>query len=349
MAQRVLLHLGTMKSGTSFVQNVLGENKERLAAQDVLFPGERWRQQVRAVRELIGHGGPGQPAMPTDGPWQQLVDEVRAWPGTAVVSMEFLGPRTAEQIRRIRSAFEPARVEAVMTCRDLGRNVPAMWLESVQNGGTTGWEDYLAALAAPERSAPAAKAFWRHQDVPAIAARWAKGLGSDALTLVTVPAPGAPADELWRRFTEVLGLVPTAVELDVRSNPGVDLPSALVLLHLNRRFRPDGTGALPPYYDKLVKHQLSKRGLSLTPSRGKLGFDAEWARRAGAEQVRALRGAGYRVVGDLDDLLPVPVRGDQPGDVSAEQVLDTAVEALELVLSRWHGGKAKGRRPETLS
>ena len=31
MAQRVVLHVGTMKSGTSFIQNVLGENKAALA------------------------------------------------------------------------------------------------------------------------------------------------------------------------------------------------------------------------------------------------------------------------------------------------------------------------------
>ena len=94
MAQRVVLHVGTMKSGTSFLQNVLGENKAELAERGVLVPGRRWRRQVRAVKELIAHGGPGQPPMPVDGVWQQMVEEIRAWPGTAVISMEYLSNKS---------------------------------------------------------------------------------------------------------------------------------------------------------------------------------------------------------------------------------------------------------------
>ncbi|GAA1501757.1 hypothetical protein [Nocardioides humi] len=336
MAQRVVLHIGTMKSGTSFLQNVLGENKAELAERGVLFPGRRWRRQVRAVRELIAYGGPGQPPMPPAGYWQQLVDEIRAWPGTAVVSMEYLAPRDERQIQRIRKTFPESRVEAVLTCRDLGRNVPAMWLESMQNGGVTGWEDYVAALGTRKDGTESTARFWRHQDVPTIASRWAKALDKGALSLVTVPPPGAPGDLLWRRFAEVLGTDPDAVGLDVRSNPSIDLPSALLLLELNRRFRPDGKGDLPPFYDRLVKHQVAKRGLSLREGGGqRLGYDDPWVRAKGEEQVTRLRKARHRVVGDLDELRPVPVPGLQPADVPAEDVLRAAVDALEIALSRW--------------
>ncbi|TQK70139.1 hypothetical protein [Nocardioides sp. SLBN-35] len=336
MAQRVVLHVGTMKSGTSFLQNVLGENKAELAERGVLFPGRRWRRQVRAVKELIAHGGPGQPPMPADGVWQQLVEEIRAWPGTAVVSMEYLAPRDEKQIQRIRRTFPDSRVEAVVTCRDLARNVPAMWLESVQNGGVTGWDDFVASLGARKDLTGPATRFWRHQDVPAIAARWAKGLDKGALTLVTVPPAGAPGDLLWRRFAEVLGIDPQGIALDVRSNPSIDLPSALLLLELNRRFRPDGTGDLPPFYDRLVKHQLAKRGLSLREGGGqRLGYDDPWARTRGEDQVARLRKAKHRVVGDLDELRPVAVPGLRPADVPTEEVLGAAVDALQVALTKW--------------
>ena len=62
---------------------------------------------------------------------QILVDEVNAWTGTAVISMEFLGPRSPEKIAQIRGCFPDTEVEAVLTCRDLARNIPAMWLESM--------------------------------------------------------------------------------------------------------------------------------------------------------------------------------------------------------------------------
>ncbi|MBM7515856.1 hypothetical protein [Nocardioides nitrophenolicus] len=336
MAQRVVLHVGTMKSGTSFLQNVLGENKAELAERGVLFPGRRWRRQVRAVKELIAFGGPGQPPMPSDGIWQQLVDEIRAWPGTAVVSMEYLAPRDERQIQRIRKTFPESRVEAVVTCRDLARNVPAMWLESVQNGGVVGWTDYVAALGARKDLTPSATRFWRHQDVPAIAGRWAKGLDRGALSLVTVPPAGAPGDLLWRRFAEAVGIDPQGIALDVRSNPSIDLPSALLLLELNRRFRPSGKGELPAFYDRLVKHQLAKRGLSLRSGGGqRLGYDDPWARTKGEEQVARLRKGKHRVVGDLDELRPRAVPGLQPADVPTEEVLAAALDGLQVALTKW--------------
>ena len=60
MADRVVLHIGSMKSGTSFIQNVLGNNREALAEHGIAFAGERWRDQVSAVQDLIAHGGPRQ-------------------------------------------------------------------------------------------------------------------------------------------------------------------------------------------------------------------------------------------------------------------------------------------------
>ena len=58
MADRVVLHIGSMKSGTSFIQNVLGNNGDALAEHGITFAGERWRDQVTAVQDLIAHGGP---------------------------------------------------------------------------------------------------------------------------------------------------------------------------------------------------------------------------------------------------------------------------------------------------
>lgn len=336
MAQRLVLHVGTMKSGTSFLQNVLGENKAQLAEQGVLFPGRRWRRQVRAVKEVIAFGGPDQPPMPVDGVWSQMVEEIRAWPGTAVISMEYLAPRDERQIQRIRKAFPGTRVEAVITCRDLARNVPAMWLESVQNGGVVGWDEYVAALDVRRDPSESAARFWRHQDVPAIAARWAKGLEKRALTLLTVPPAGAPGDLLWRRFAEVLDVAPETANLDVRSNPSIDLPSALLLLELNRRLRGGGSGPLPAFYDRLVKHQLSKRGLSTRTGGGqRLGYDDPWARQRGEEQIARLRKGKHRVVGDLAELTPVPVPGMQPADVPGAEIMDAALDALQVALTRW--------------
>ena len=80
MAQRVVFHIGLMKSGTTFIQGRLNTNRERLAEQQVLFPGPTWNRHVRAVSDLL------QSQNRKPGSWNSLVDEIREHDGTAVVS-----------------------------------------------------------------------------------------------------------------------------------------------------------------------------------------------------------------------------------------------------------------------
>jgi hypothetical protein len=343
VARRLVLHVGSMKSGTSFIQNVLGHNKARLSEAGVLFPGERWRSQVAAVQELIGRGGAAQEPYAPGGPWLRLVEEINAWPGTAVVSMEFLGPRNEEKIGQIVQAFPDTRIDAVLTCRDLGRNIPAIWLESVQNGSVVGWSDYLEAVRAAKRRPPAGRNFWRHQDLGEIAGRWAGELGSDRLTLVAVPQPGAPSGLLWERFAGVLVVDPASYDLEVRANPSIGLATALVLLRLNRHLSQDGE--LPREYDRFVKHILAKRGLVARQDvEPRLGLDEDWVRQLGVDQVARLRKNKHRVVGDLDELVPVAVRGVHTDDVDLEDQLSAAVEGLAHLVDSWSSADRQQRR-----
>lgn len=343
MARRLVLHLGSMKSGTSFLQNVLGQNKQRLAEQGLLFPGPRWRAQVQAVQELIAHGGPEQPPMKPGGPFERIADEVNAWDGDAVISMEFLAPRSVTKIRQIEAAFPDTEIQAILTCRDLGRNVPAMWLESVQTGGTTPWGDYLSAVRRRTGTRPA-RNFWKHQDLPVIAERWARELGHDNLTLVTVPQKGAAPDLLWRRFAEAVGFAPEGFDLEVRANKAIGLATAQVLLGLNQGLAAAGEG-MPRHYDEYVKHRLSKRGLAnrshLEP---RLGLKEAWVGKEADRQVSALRDAGYRVVGDLEELRAAPVPGVHADDVTAEQLTEAWTAALALALESWADSERKLRR-----
>ena len=92
MARQIFLHIGAMKSGTSFVQQKMLANKQALRDQGVLFPGERWREQVVAVQDVLGTKRGGVKPEDTIGAWDRLVEEMRAWEGTAVVSMVIADP-----------------------------------------------------------------------------------------------------------------------------------------------------------------------------------------------------------------------------------------------------------------
>lgn len=334
MADRVVLHVGLMKSGTSFLQEVLRTNQDVLRERGVLYP-RPWRRQVQAVRDVIGHGDADQEPPAQDGAWRSLVAEIRDWPGTAVVSMEFLGPRGPSKSRQIVSELAPAQVDVVVAVRDLARTIPAMWQESIQNRGTWTWEEYLAGVRQENRTDPGpGRAFWFRQDAPGITETWQGSAGRDHVTVLTVPPAGSPPEVLWQRFASLLPISDAAIDLDVRANPSLGLASLLVMRELNRRLETEGPPITGRQYERVVKHLLAKRGLAGRRNDPRLGYDARWVVERGNRDLEGLRALAPRIAGDLEDLRCRPVEGVAPEDVTAEQQLESALAGLTEVVGR---------------
>ena len=144
------------------------------------------------------------------------------------------------------------------------------------------------------------------------------------------------------------GIRADSCSLDVAANPSIGAASAMVMRSLNEALAEDPLAK--PAYHAQVKHALAKRGLAgrqrLEPT---LGIDERWVTERGREEVERLRGLGLDVVGDLDELLPRPVPGVHTDEVSAEQQLAAAVDALAIVVQRWNEdrprpGKGAGRK-----
>ena len=181
MAERLVLHVGTMKSGTTYLQTLLHAQKEMLAEAGVLVPGAGPGAQAAAVRAgLIPAGNRSR--------WEAIVSEIRAHRGAAVLSQEFLGPATDAAARRVLDSLSGSDIDIVITARDLNRTLVSMWQETVQNGRSWTWEQYLAEVrdSAPGATrgirdkATAAGTFWRQQHLARIVEDWA---ASDTLTL----------------------------------------------------------------------------------------------------------------------------------------------------------------------
>jgi hypothetical protein len=340
MAERVVLHVGTMKSGTSYLQALLFAQQARLADGGVLVPGETWTDQVRAVRQAVSTG----PRRPRPA-WSGLCDRVAGHRGTAVVSMEYLGPTAPKTAARLVQEIggRDARVEVVLTARDLNRTIVSMWQETVQNGRSWRWEDYRAAV---HRGVPgtgrgvadrtsAVGTFWRQQHLLRMVRDWSEVVGADRVGLVTLPPPGADRSLLPRRFAEAAGL-----DLDVGApvpvaNESLGLASLLVLRRLNELL--DEAGLRFPAGSALRKRVLAKQVLAARRAdEPSLGLPVEdWVVEQTAATVGALKQEGVRLVGEWADLDPVAVPGVTPDDVDAAAVADAALAGLAgLVLAR---------------
>lgn len=180
MAGRVVLHVGTMKSGTSYLQARLFANRDVLLDRGVALPTTGWAMMVAAVNDVLRRDS-------DRALWNQVAEAVRAYDGTSVISMEYLGPARPKARRRVLDAFAGKDVQVVVTARDLNRQIPATWQERVQNGTTASLREYGDVVRATRRSAPSngaehphaalGTAFWRHQSLDRLVGNWIKEVG----------------------------------------------------------------------------------------------------------------------------------------------------------------------------
>jgi hypothetical protein len=320
LADPVVLHIGLMKSGTTFLQGRLNANREELGEQGVLFPGPTWNRHVQGVKDLMDS------KRKKPGAWAGLRDEINRHPGTAVVSMEYLAPMRPARIRTLPAEFPDRELRVVLTVRDLGRSVPAMWQESVKNRQTWTWAEYLHGL---EHDGDAGRRFRRQQDAARIARRWAGQVGADHVTVITIPPPGSDPEILWDRFCQVAGIGPATWRDAPRSNESLGAASTLVMRRLNEQTADLGVAAYKQRVKALAKHQLGKRKAEEDP----IGFTVPgWLRKEARRIGRQLEGSGVEIVGSLDELEPRDVPGVDPASVSAEAERDAAIAGLSAAL-----------------
>jgi hypothetical protein len=325
----VFLHIGTPKSGTTYLQSRLDTDRGRAAEQGLLWPGPRWGVMVEAVRDLRLIE-PGRSLDP-EGPWMRLVDSALAWTGSRVlISMEWMAGCTSAQVGAAVRSLQPARVEVICTSRDLLRMFVAQWQEMTKNCRPWSWQQFVNEVVG-EMPGPASERFWAQQDVPVILQRWAEHLPWDRFHLVTVPPQGSDPNVLWDRFCSVLAIDGTEFEQPQRVNESIGVVSASLMHRVNLVAIAEGLDRVA--YQRVLHHRLADEVLAPWRDReAPIAVSPEvdaWIRARAQQQVDDIRKLDVHVVGDLDELLPgQPLEGREPSDVTDGELLDACVEAL---------------------
>lgn len=323
-----------MKSGTSYIQSRLFANRDALLDAGVLIPSPSWGSHVAAVRDVLRDEL-------ERGRWGKLVNRVREHDGTSLISMEFLGPARAASVQRVVDSFEGLDVSVIVTARDLNRQIPAMWQETVQNGRSWTFADYLEGVRirrpGHNQDSPASEAgrtFWRQQNLVPFTRTWGGAVGMDNFHIVTVPAPGAPSELLWERFCSLVGLDPAGFAPAERANESIGAASVLAVRRLNELL--DEAGLQFPVGEKLRKGNLAKEVLAEhRKAEPKIGFPIpEWVPDSSRRMVAGLKESGARIVGDWSDLDPVAVPGARPDEVGDAAVAEAAIVGLAGIMEQ---------------
>ncbi|UYM07070.1 hypothetical protein [Solicola gregarius] len=339
-APGVFLHIGAMKTGTKYLQNLMEANADSLADAGYLFPVDGgWGEQVLATREVLHMTGDPRVRRRAEGSWQRLVDRMRNYDGNAsVVSMEFLSFARRPGIERIMSSLEGVDTHIVLTVRDATRVIPAQWQTSVRNGHTEAWRDFAEqVMAGPESESDGYKVFRRAQDVESILERWLQFVPADHVHVVTVPPSSAPRTLLWERFASVLGVDPAAcAKPPPTNNESIGQASAGLVRLVNLEL-----GDITVSERSTVKTELANRILAMRVSEEPRARTSralrEFAAHANQQSRDAIASTGVDLVGDLGDL---PVVAAHPPDEGPDELRmptnDEYLEAAAFAIPHLH-------------
>lgn len=346
MSRVVHLHIGAPKTGTTYLQDRLRLNTQSLSRHGVTIPATRPGQSdmfhFRAALDLLDQDWGGSPGH-AKGAWDAMVRRVRKADGNVVVSHEILAGAQPDKVARAMNDLADHEVHVVYSARDLARQLPAAWQESIKQGRKWGFRRFI------NRYEAGTSFFFRQaMDLPEVLTTWGAKMSPDRIHVVTVPHDRGPdGDELWQRFCRAFSIDPAWAPLDSeRDNRSLGIAETSLLRKLNRRLElgmhRDAT------YDNLIREILAQEVLvarnaipvRLPPER--YDFAEEQAER----WIEWIKGSGVDVVGDLDDLRPRRPAEDEvwrnPDRVRAKLELSAALDALTVMTKEAAEASATG-------
>ena len=373
---KVFVHVGLPKTGTTYLQVIMSANRKALLGDGFMYPAGRFGGHFFAALDVMdrrfrGHRYPG-----ADGAWRAMTQQLLAFGQVGLISHEVLFTATEEDILRIARSLAGAEVHVVITARDLGRQLPAVWQEKIKLGHTSQWDGFIEAVKSsrndpiveapaqgPARAAKQTKEvaggrelrristqFWRGRDCSVVARRWATVLPPERIHVVTVPPAGADQRLLWQRFASVLGLDPDRYDLPDR---GANTSLGPAETEVMRRLNPELRRRLKwEQYERHAKWDLAERVLASRQQSGRMVLPSRhsrWVQSRSKRIIADLRDGGYAVAGQLEDLLPAKSARSadvrDPDQTNESEIAAAAVDAL-IGLARLHSRRSHPSPPD---
>ena len=200
-----------------------------------------------------------------------------------MISHEILAGAKPDKVAKALNDLAGNEVHLVYSARDLGRQLPAAWQESIKQGRK--WP--FKSLPRPRYERSQTWFFRQAMDLPDRAgAPGAPSCPPERVHVVTVPHDRGPnGDELWLRFCRAFRIDPAWAPLDSeRDNRSLGIAETSLLRKLNRRLE---LGVWrDPAYDALIRELLAQQVL--------VARDADPG-AAPARPLRLRRAAGRRL------------------------------------------------------
>lgn len=135
---RLWIHIGAHKTGTTYVQEQFAEHEEAIATQGVLYP-KTGREFLWGHHRLIRRIGD---SASFDKTKRELADEMDGFKGDVFISSENFGYLTAEQMRKVASLFDARDIKVIYMYRNWTPLLYSSWQEHVKHGSIAHLHQY---------------------------------------------------------------------------------------------------------------------------------------------------------------------------------------------------------------
>jgi hypothetical protein len=334
VTQRVFLHPGPLKTGTTYLQSLLYANRESFLAQGVTIVGNQG-SHYRAANELMRRKSLRTRHVPK-GAWRRMRAAALRAHGDVVMSCERYSLFRVEHARQVLDDLAGRELHVVLTLRDLVAVLPARWQEGIKNGGTATWSQFQDRIVEdPARMRKVTRAMSTLE-------AWAEVLPAERIHVVTVPPTSAPRTLLFERFCEAVGADPGRLETleAARANPSMDLVTTELIRRVNGQATVKLSGqAQQSEIKSFLAQELAAR------KRGRPELTAAVLDAAKVETqalIHCIETGGFHVVGDLNDLASSPSMAPTGAavDPDPEELLDVAAVAVAALARRsWTRGE----------
>lgn len=332
----VYLHVGTRKSGTSYLQKALRDSDGELAAQgvDLTFKTRKGHveRQLQPLKEYAGSGDQavGRAAV------EPMLRRIASHPEMRhLVTLEDLAELPQPVADLMVGSLREHELHLVVTARHWGSTIPSEWQQCVKERDTVSYRDFVGAI---QRRAPGSEQFLDRQDLPRLLRRWGGSLDPARVHVVAVPPSSRTGEgSLVGLFCGLVGIAPDSLRLPPgRINASISLDQAELLRRVNAEL-----GDRLPFddgsYQVGIREWLTRGTLMkhyTSPIRVPHDF-GDWCLEEIRAQHAGLVELGVDLVGDPADLLPTTLETG-PDTVPEPEVLSAAITALaDLGALQW--------------
>ena len=306
--QRLIIHPGFHKSGTTALQESFALNRSLLREQGILYPHIGTKAHHRIAWSLTqrpwGWNKRGGEKTP-EKVWDRMVDRIHsAKEETVMLSSEFFSEIDGEKVRKIRSDIKGRDIQILFTVRPLAKLLPSSYQQYLKYGITIEFEDWLHEILDKPGESKVSPTFWQRHSHGKVVARWVDIFGKSNVRVLIVNE--AQPTFLFDEINKLLNLSNDTIKAAPSgSNRSLTMEEISLLLELNRQFPKERVWdeyelfIRAGYIRELTDHVPPAPGKErlLTPQ-----WAVDKANELGKEIQRELLNSGVKIIGDVESL-----------------------------------------------